>query len=131
MSKIKNYQDLLAVKKQLEAELVIKHVLIQKDMAELKQEWRPVTNLLSGIAKINSQGKGNPLVSMGIGIIGNLLLKNTPLARSGWIASLVVPFLAKNYSTHILNKEGTSIFRQLIDRFRNHKSNGQPVIENE
>ena len=130
MNKIRTYQDLLEEKQQLEAELVSKLELIRKDVAELKEEWRPVTNLLSGLGKITSKGKSNPLLSIGIDIIEGVLVKNILLTRGGWITRLVVPFLAKNFSTHILNKEGTSFFRQLIDRFRNHKSNGQHFIEN-
>ena len=130
MSKIRTYQDLLEEKKHLEDELVNKRELIRKDVADLKEEWRPITDLLSSLGKITTKGKTNPLLAIGIDIIGEVLVKNILLTRSGWITRLVVPFLAKNFSTHILNKDGTSIFRQLIDRFRNHKSNGQHIIEN-
>lgn len=130
MSKIRTYQDLLEEKKHLEVELLNKRELIRMDVADLKEEWRPVTDLLSGLGKMTTKGKTNPLLAIGIDIIGEVLVKNILLTRSGWITRLVVPFLAKNFSTHILNKDGTSIFRQLIDRFRNHKSNGQHIIEN-
>ena len=130
MSKIRTYQDLLEEKKHLEVELVNKRELIRKDIADLKEEWRPVKDLLSGLGKITTRGKTNPLLAIGIDIIGEVLVKNILLMRSGWITRLVVPFLAKNFSTHILNKDGTSIFHQLIDRFRNYKSNGQHIIEN-
>jgi len=130
MSKIRTYQDLLEEKKHLEVELVNKRELIRKDVADLKEEWRPVTDLLSGLGKMTTKGKTNPLLAIGIDIIGEVLVKNILLMRSGWITRLVVPFLAKNFSTHILNKDGMSIFRQLIDRFRNHKANGQHIIEN-
>lgn len=130
MSKIRTYQDLLEEKKHLEIELVNKRELIRKDIADLKEEWRPVKDLLSGLGKITTRGKTNPLLAIGIDIIGEVLVKNILLMRSGWITRLVVPFLAKNFSTHILNKDGTSIFHQLIDRFRNYKSNGQHIIEN-
>ena len=130
MSKIRTYQDLLEEKKHLEIELVRKRELIRKDVADLKEEWRPVKDLLSGLGKITTRGKTNPLLAIGIDIIGEVLVKNILLMRSGWITRLVVPFLTKNFSTHILNKGGTSIFRQLIDRFRDHKSNGQHIIEN-
>lgn len=130
MSKIRTYQDLLEEKKHLEDELGNKRELIRKDVADLKEEWRPITDLLSSLGKITTKGKTNPLLAIGIDIIGEVLAKNILLTRSGWITRLVVPFLAKNFSTHILNKDGTSIFRQLIDRFRNHKSNGQHIIEN-
>ena len=130
MSKIRTYQDLLEEKKHLEVELFNKRGLIRKDVADLKEEWRPITDLLSSLGKITTKGKTSPLLAIGIDIIGEVLVKNILLTRSGWITRLVVPFLAKNFSTHILNKDGTSIFRQLIDRFRDHKSNGQHIIEN-
>ena len=56
MNKIRTYQDLLEEKQQLEAELLSMRELIRKDVAELKEEWRPVTNLLSGLGKITSKG---------------------------------------------------------------------------
>ena len=127
MNKIKTYQDLLETKKQYEAELTLKGDLIRKDLADLKEEWRPVTDLLSKFSKATGKGKINPLVSIGISIISEVLLKNVLLPQSSWITRFVVPFLATNYSTHILNQNGTSVFRKLIDRFRNRKSNGHAI----
>ena len=127
MNKIKTYQDLLETKKQYEAELALKGDLIRKDLTDLKEEWRPVTDLLSKFSKTTGKGKINPLVSIGLSIISEVLLKNVLLPQSSWITRFVVPFLATNYSTHILNQNGTSVFRQLIDRFRNRKSNGQEI----
>ena len=127
MNKIKTYQDLLETKNQYEEELAINACLIRKDLTDLKEEWRPVTDLLSKFSKPTRMGKINPLVSMGISIIGEVLLKNVLLPQSSWITRFVVPFLATNYSTHILNQNGTSIFSQLIDRFRNRKSNGHLI----
>ncbi len=127
MNKIKTYQDLLETRKQYETELALKGELIRKDLTDLKQEWRPVTDLLSKFSKTTTQGKISPLVSIGIGIISEVLLKNVLLPQSSWITKFVMPFLATNYSKHILNQNGTSVFRQLIDRFKNRKTNGHAI----
>ena len=57
MNNIKTYQDLLNVKKQLESDLAARKSQIQMDVAQLKEDWRPVAGLISGIGKIYSQSQ--------------------------------------------------------------------------
>ena len=130
MSKIRTYQNLLDEKIQLEAELAIKRAFIRNDVAKLKEEWRPVTDLLSVLAKFTTKGRTNPLLSIGIELLGDVFVKNFLLAKSSWITRLVVPFLAKTYSANFLNKNGSSIVHQLIDKLKNRHSNGRSAIEN-
>ena len=61
MNKIKTYQDLLEIRKQYEAELDLRGELIRQDLSDLREEWRPVTDLLSKFSKATGKGKINPL----------------------------------------------------------------------
>ena len=87
MSEIKNYQDLLRLKAQLESELLIQREVIRLDVLELKRELKPVATLLSGLGRIPSKVITHPLLSMGIGILGEVLVKNTLLGRRWGIVS--------------------------------------------
>ena len=130
MSNIRTYQDLLDQKKELETSLDISRELMRIDVAELHQEWKPIHKFLSGFGKLTSKG-ASPLLSMGLEIAADVLIRNTLLARTGWLAKFVVPFVLKNFSTHVLNKNGTSIFKKLADRLGKHPSNGRHLLDQE
>jgi hypothetical protein len=131
MSNIRTYEDLQEMKHRLEAELVIRREVIKEDVAALKREWKPVMDLVSGFSDMPAKMKAHPILSMGIGLLGEVVIKNFLLARAGWISKLILPVLATNFSSHILNKDGTSIFSRLFDRFKNRNSNGRHIIEHE
>lgn len=115
MSEIRTYQDLLEEKKQLEAELMIRRDLIKKDVADLRQEWKPVTDLLSIVGKFNKNRTAHPVIGMGIDLISEVLIKKV-MGPGGWILRLVAPWLAKNYSSSI------------IERFKKKRTDVQPII---
>ncbi len=125
MSEIKNYQDLLKLKEQLESDLLIQREVIRVDVLELKRELKPVAALLSGLGRIPTKIITHPLLSMGIGILGEVLVKNTLLGRTGWVAKLALPFLAKRYTPQFLNNP---FVRKLIDKVIPHQSNGRGVM---
>ena len=125
MNEIRNYQDLLKLRERLENDLRLQREVIRTDVMEIKRELQPAAVLLSGLGRIPAKIITHPLLSMGIGILGEVLIKNTFLGRTGWVAKLALPFLAKRYAPGILNNPFVG---KLINRFIPHRSNGSGVM---
>jgi hypothetical protein len=124
MNSIKTFQDLLDTKQRLESELATRRNEIQADVTQLKEDWRPVAGLISGIGKISVQSKMHPVLSMGISLVGNAIIRNMLPLRSGGIAQALMPVLTSGFSKLIYNKGGTSVFGNWLNRFKKRGSNG-------
>jgi len=46
-----------------------------------------------------------PLATFGIDFSIDLLIRKLLLAKAGWFTKLVIPFVVKNYSSHIISEE--------------------------
>ena len=118
MSKIQTYDDLLAEKVELERILRVQRGIISQDILELKEELKPARQLISFLGKITLKDRSNSLVNLGVDVLGDLLIKNFVLAKSGWITRLVLPYFIKNFSSNVIGKNGSAILHKLTDRFR-------------
>ena len=112
-NRIQTYDDLLEEKKRLEQLLSFQKEQISANWVEMKEEFRPVNNVVSFFNKMVSRDKSNPLVNIGIDVAGDLVLRKILLARAGWATRLVVPFLLKNYSSNVLAHKGKSFFQKI------------------
>jgi len=125
MNKIQTYDDLvkeeLALRSSLEAQ---KHI-IQKEISIIKEHLEPLKKAVSFVSKFATRENNSALVSAGIGIAGDLLVKNFILAKSGWLTRLVVPFLIKNYSSHVLNNK-PGIVQNIIQKIKGGLKTREP-----
>ena len=109
MSDIRTYNDLMEEKKRLEAKLLIQKGIVREDLLELKEEFKPVLNVLSTASKMTTRNGGNPLIAMGVGLLGEVFLRNLTLTRGASIIRFIVPFLAKKATTYFGNKDRRTI----------------------
>jgi hypothetical protein len=128
MNNIRTYEDLLLEKNRLEALLAVQKRVIHQDLTELRENIRPALDLISFFGRLTKRSSSNPLVSMGINLVGDILLGNMVLAGGSKITKLIMPFIAKTASAYLLGKNGESIFQKLAGIFKKHKSNGTPVV---
>ena len=122
---IKTYSDLVNEKKRLQMDLAYHGRLIRKDIADIKEELKPIKAVLAFVSKFISRDRGNPLVTVGVDFIGDILFRNILFARSGFITKHVAPFILKNFSSNLFSRAGASILQrltsklhQVTDRFR-------------
>ncbi len=105
MSRIKNYEDLEAEKLRLMAVLKNHEEAIKSDMAGVREGLRPVSNAVNVINKMATRDNSGPVMNFGLEMGIDLLVRRFVLRRAGWFAKIVVPYLVKNYSSHILGEE--------------------------
>ncbi len=130
--RIQTYDDLLEEKKRLETLLALQKNEIDENWQHVKSSLNPLNNAASFIGKITRGDKSNPLLTVGVGYIGDLVLRK--VFKAGWLIRLVVPFVVKNYTSHVLagktgNVKGT-IGSRIKNLFRKKQSshNGIPDL---
>ena len=137
-STIRTYEDLLAERERLESLLQTQKQIIRQDIDEIKVELIPVKTAINFVGKLTTQDHSNPLLNGTINTIIDLVVRKGLLARAGWFTKFIVPFVMKNFSSHIVDDKKDDILRKVFSLFKKkkkgnktHESNGKmhPVAE--
>ncbi|MER3463147.1 MAG: hypothetical protein C4329_00650 [Chitinophagaceae bacterium] len=128
--KLQSYDDLLEERARLEELLKTRKALVQSNFIVLKDTLRPVgnaaSNVMSLLGTVGTKRKNSPLVNLGIDLGTEVVLKRMLLARKGWFLRVVVPFIVKNYSSHLFaQKEQNSMWRTIRKMFTKAKEKAQ------
>ena len=91
--------------------------LIRKDIADIREELKSIKTVLGFLNRFTSREKNNPLVNVGVDLIGDVILRNILFARSGFITKHVAPYLLKNFSSNFISKAGINILQRLTEKF--------------
>jgi len=120
MSKsVKTYEDLLQEEQRLMQVLRSHEVLIREDLAGLKESLKPVGKVYNVLHKMATRDHTGPLTNFGIDFGIDLFIRRLILARAGWFTKILVPFIIKNYSSHIISDEQRTKFAQKIKNIFN------------
>jgi hypothetical protein len=119
MSSIKKYEDLEAEKERLTALLKNHEEAIRVDMAGVRHGLKPVNNAVNIINKMATRDNTTPVMNFGLEMGIDILVRRFILRRAGWFAKIVVPYLVKNYSSHIIGEEKREILLSKIRGFFN------------
>jgi hypothetical protein len=103
--KIKTYEDLEEEKLRLLSVLKTQESVIRTDMAGLKENLKPYSKVVDTINKFATRDNRAPVMNFGLEMGIDLLIRKVFLARAGWFTKIVVPFVIKNYSSHIIGEE--------------------------
>lgn len=98
--------------------LAVQRQRVVDDWEEVKAEIQPVRNMFGAVGKMAKGTTTSPLVSTGIKIATDVFLKNFVLAKAGWITRLAVPFVVRNYSSHMLADKGNAFVSKLANLFK-------------
>ncbi|HMR82239.1 MAG TPA: hypothetical protein PKE30_03875 [Niabella sp.] len=114
---IKSYNDLLEEKQRLRLLLQAQKELVRQDIREIKEELAPVKSVISIAGKLVSKNKSNWLFTTAADKIIDLVVKKLILSRSGWLTRLAVPFVMKNFSSHIIAENKDAIIEKIVSFF--------------
>jgi hypothetical protein len=99
---ISSYEDLCREKERLSEALKGQKAQIQRDIEEIKNEFRPMVSLSENVGKLLSREDGkDPLVAAGTNI-GIDILVSKLFSKSNFLLRLVLPAILKNVSSHLL-----------------------------
>lgn len=117
MSRIKTYEDLEAEKKRLLALLKNHEEAINIDIAGVKQGLKPVGTAVNFLSKMATRDNRVPAMNFGLEMGIDLLVRRVLLSRAGWFAKIVVPYVVKNYSSHLLADEKRELIVNKVRAF--------------
>ena len=105
MSKIRNYKDLLQEEQRLLSELKTKEVEIRNNLAGVKRGLKPIGRVMNTISKFTTRDKTGAFSNFGLDFGIDLIVRRFILAKAGWFTKILVPYLLKNYSSHLISEQ--------------------------
>jgi len=119
--RITSYQTLLEEQKRLKEQLLIQRLIIQKDIQEIKLELKPAIRAISFLSKLAiPDTTTNTALKAGTGVAIEWVLKKA-LVSSNPLLRLLLPTIAKNYSSHYIGKV-VPFFQRIRDKIFTKKS---------
>lgn len=105
---IQTIDDLRAERAKLHNQMQLAKIGMRNEVAAIKEELNPARQAVGVLNDVLTSPKKG-LLTLGIGLGVDIVLRRTILARAGWLPKLVVPFLVRNAATNIVQKNGKSI----------------------
>ena len=115
--KIKTYEDLLQEEQRLTVQMHSYKDLIKEDIAGLKQGLNPVKRGAKMVKGLFSRGDNGPLLNFGLNFGMDVVLRRMLLARAGWVTKVMVPYLVKNYASHLVTEEQRKAVGKSVSKF--------------
>jgi hypothetical protein len=110
---ITNYKELLEEKARLQELLVVQKQQIKADWESIKDDIRPSFIVMSTVRNLFTRKATGVVAGLGINIFADGLIKKVLLARTGWLTRWVVPFLVKNFASHLVDEP-----EKILDRIK-------------
>lgn len=121
---IRTYEDLMEEKARLKLLITAQRELIRQDINVIKEEFQPVRKIISTVGKFTSREGKFGVLSLAAETGIDVLLRRFFLARAGFFTRLVVPFLVKNFSSHVIAEHRDRIISKLTSLFGQGRENG-------
>jgi hypothetical protein len=124
MRTINTYAELKQERQRLYLHKAFLEKEIRNDFNEIKEQLKPLQLLTKGASKVLSS-KDNSIVGNSVGSLTNFIVKNIVMRNSGFLARLIVPYLAKNVAGNIAEEKKPQIthwIEELISKFRQKKT---------
>ena len=119
MSKITTYNDLLQEEKRLQQVLKSQEILIREDLVNMKENLEPIKRVYDQVHKIFTRDNRVPVFNVGLELGIDMILRRFILARAGWFAKTFVPYVVKNYASHIIGEEKRKAIIKKIEEMVN------------
>lgn len=128
---ISTYEDLLKEKARLTLLLSAQKELVREDIKEIKEELVPVKSAISLVSKLATKDRNNFLLTTAADKLIDLLVKKLVLAKAGWITKLAVPFLMKNFSSHVIADNKDAILGKIFSWIGKKETDHKPASVSE
>jgi hypothetical protein len=125
---IKTYKDLCEERDRVKSLLIVQKQRVKDDWDEFKHEFTPVQNAFGVIGKMAKPDASHPIMNAGLKAAADMFISNFILGRAGWLVKLTVPFVVKNYSSHLIAEKGKPFFEKIGQLLKGKKRQQQPVL---
>ena len=114
---IHTYEDLLEYKSDLQEQLFLQKQLIYEDVHQIKEELRPVTDIVKKLGKFFAPSEDQSWIVRGTNTVVDLVVRNIFFKKSGWLARALIPFLAQNISSHLVSDNKNRLLQKVFSWF--------------
>jgi hypothetical protein len=128
---INSYQDLLDEQERLRSLMIAQKEILRNDLQQIKKDLAPVRSAISFVGKLVTRDTHNWVLNAGANTLIDVLVKNLFLSRAGWITRVVVPFLVKNFSSHVIADKKATLFSKLFSWIGKKNANGEEEMVKE
>jgi len=104
IKQINSYKELLEEKTRLNTLLVEQQLQIKEDWQSIKTDLKPAMLAGATMRKIFTRKAGTSAALLGVNLLVDGFVRKVLLAKTGWITRLFVPFLIKNYASHVADE---------------------------
>jgi hypothetical protein len=71
----------------------------------MKENLEPIKKVYDQVHKIFTRDNRVPVFNVGLELGIDMVLRRFILARAGWFAKTFVPYIVKNYASHLIGEE--------------------------
>ena len=122
---IRTYEELMEEKARLTQLLVAQKELVRQDFAGIKKELAPVRTAISTVSKLTTRDNRALLLTTAADSLIDLVIRRMLLARTGWLTKWAVPFIMKNFSSHVIADNKDKIKNMLSKLFGKKNASAQ------
>lgn len=115
--KIKTYDDLLQEEQRLTVQLRSYKDLIKEDIAGVKAGLNPVKRSMKFVKNIFTRDDNGPLLNFGLNFGLDVLLRRVLLGRASWVTKVMVPYVIKNYASHLITEDQRRAVGKTVSKF--------------
>jgi hypothetical protein len=115
--KIKTYEDLIQEEQSLTVQMHSYRDLIKEDIAGIKQGLNPIKRGAKVVKGLFSRDDNGPLLNFGLNFGMDVVLRRILLGRASWIAKVVVPYVVKNYASHLITEDQRKAVGKNVSKF--------------
>ncbi len=101
MTRINNYEELIAERRRVESDIVEQRLILKAGLQEAKEKLEPFMYLLP-ILNIFKKKEPNHSVLNAATAVGIDLFVGQKLAKAGWVTRLLVPMVLKGISSLVM-----------------------------
>lgn len=112
-AKLETLDDVRAERARLKNQLELSRVKMHNNVTAIKTEINPARQAVGVLSDLLTTPKKG-LLNVGVGIGIDIILRRGLLARAGWLPRLVVPFIARNVATNLIQKNRTSLLENAL-----------------
>ena len=85
----------------------------------MKENLEPIKKVYDQVHKIFTRDNRVPVFNVGLELGIDMILRRFILARAGWFAKTFVPYVIKNYASHIIGEEKRKAIIKKIEEMFN------------
>ena len=128
---IRTYDDLVEEKARLKLLFNAQRELVRLDIIEIKQELVPVRKAISVVSKFATRDNRNQLLTSAADTFIDIGLRNLIFSKAGFLTKLILPFIMKNFSSHVISDNKDKIISKLSSLFGKKHENGKVPVSPE